>query len=170
MTETLNDGMFIRYTVAGEELLFRNISNIFSEFEEQFTNAESYRKTAIVQVRVAVESETIITQQDGMTNQAEIGDFIIKNPEDSSEYVFGNRGDALEVRTRKFDAKYEFIADKPGFYQSKGVIQAVQVNENITFLTQSNRRMYVKAGGWVTSTGYGIAEESFNKTYERIEE
>ena len=57
-----------------------------------------------------------------------------------------------------------------GKFRPKGIIKAIKVNENIVFDTSWGEKMAVKAGGWVADGGYAIAEDSFNNTYEKIEE
>lgn len=98
------------------------------------------------------------------------GLWIIQNPGDKDPYVFGNKGDTIEIRQAKFAKKYEPISDELGKFRPKGIIRALQIDRNIVFLTSWGEEMAVKAGGWVSDGGYSIAEKSFVSTYEKIEE
>lgn len=143
---------------------------MLEEFQEAFKTADSYRKVGQVEARQATEREAISTSQDGMDNFAEPGDWIIQNPGDKDPYVFGEKNDPLELRQEKFAKKYEVIDGEPGRFRPKGVIKAVRVDENLVFNTTWGERMAVKKGGWVADGGYAIAEDSFARSYEKIEQ
>ncbi|MDD2274600.1 MAG: hypothetical protein PHI91_02265 [Candidatus Pacebacteria bacterium] len=145
--------------------------NFKEEFPASFfDDAKEYRKTALVNVRVAENEETITSSQDAnKTIIAEPGDMIIHNPGDVDPYVFGNRDDSVEERQRKFAEKYE-QTDEDGVYRSKGVIKAKKVNENLVWDTSWGSQDGVIAGGWISNGGYAIAEDSFANTYEEIED
>ena len=158
-----------------EDVLFGSESvpcrriDMLTEYEEAFKSADSYRKIGKVEARQATEREEISTSQDGMKNYAEPGDWIIHNPGDKDPYVFGDKKDPIEVRQAKFAKKYEVIAGEEGVFRPKGIIKAVQVNENVVFDTSWGEKMAAKSGGWVADGGYAIAEDSFTNTYEKIE-
>lgn len=153
--------------IEGEAVPCRRV-DMLKEYEEAFKTADSFRKVGEVEARQATEREKISTSQDGMENYAEPGDWIIHNPGDKDPYVFGDKNDPIEVRQEKFAKKYEAMDNEPGKFRSKGVIKAVQVDENIVFDTSWGEQMAVKKGGWVAEGGYGIAAESFANTYEKI--
>lgn len=154
----------------GDEKVMCRRVDMLKEYEEAFKTADSYRKVGKVEARQATGREAISTSQDGMKNYAEPGDWIIQNPGDKDPYVFGDKNDPIEIRQAKFAKKYEVIDEEPGKFRPKGVIKAVRVDENIVFNTSWGEQMAVKKGGWVADGGYAIAEESFAKTYEKIEE
>lgn len=153
--------------IAGETITCRRV-DMLEEYKSAFKSANNYRKSAIVYARQATEREIITTSQDGMTNYAEPGDWIILNPGDKDPYVFGSKNNTVEERQARFKEKYDVIPGKDGKYRAKGVIKAVKVTENIIFGTSWGETMAVKAGGWVADGGYGIAEESFENTYEKL--
>jgi len=153
----------------GDEKVICRRVDMLKEYEKAFETADSYRKVGVVEARQATEREEISTSQDGMKNFAEAGDWIIQNPGDKDPYVFGDKNDSVEARQAKFAKKYEVIAGEEGKFRPKGIIKAVQVNENIVFDTSWGEKMAAKSGGWVADGGYAIAESSFANTYEKIE-
>lgn len=154
--------------IDGEEVKCEVI-DLYAVYGEALKTADRFRKTAIVEARQAAKREIVSTGQDGTENVAEAGDWIIKNPGDKDPYVFGNKTDPLEVRQQKFTGKYEATPDEPGKFRPKGIIRALQVDRNIVFST-SWGEMAVRAGGWVTDGGYGIAKQSLADSYEKIKE
>jgi hypothetical protein len=162
--------VFEETEVDGEKIICRRLDNMLEEYADALANADSYQKRVIVSARQATEREEIITSQDGMKNYADPGDWIIHNPGDKDPYVFGNKEDPVEARQQKFAGKYEAIEGQPGQFRAKGIVKAVQVNENIVFRTSWGEQMVVRAGGWVTDGGYGIAKDSFANTFEKIEQ
>lgn len=154
--------------IDGEDVLCREV-DITQEYGEALKEAKEYKKKAVVDARQATEHEEISTSQDGMKNYAEEGDWIIQNPGEDP-YVFGSKNDSIEVRQQKFSKKYEPIPDQEGKFQAKGIIKALQVNENIVVKTSWGEEMATKAGGWVSDGGYTIAEKSFADTYEELED
>lgn len=134
---------------------------MLEEYASAFVWADYYRKTAIVYARQVTKREKITTSQDGMTDYAEPGDWIIKNPGDEDPYVFGSKNDSIEKRQAKFREKYEVIPGEDSKFRAKEVIKAVEVTENIIFETFGGETMAVKSCGWVTDGGYEIVEESF---------
>lgn len=147
-----------------------DVIDLMAEYGESLKTADQYRKVGTVEARQASEREEVATSQDGTKNVAEAGDWIIQNPGDKDPYVFGNKGDAIEVRQGKFSKKYEAITDQSGKFRPKGIIRALQVDRNIVFPTSWGEDMATKAGGWVSDGGYCIAENSFTSTYEKLEE
>ncbi|MFH1207852.1 MAG: hypothetical protein V1668_04660 [Patescibacteria group bacterium] len=162
------EAKFEEVDINGEKIKCRRV-DMLKEYAGSFETADSYRKKVIASARQASEREEITTSQDGMKNYADPGDWIIHNPGDKDPYVFGSKNDPVDVRQKKFASKYEAIPDSPGQFRAKGVIKAVRIDENIVFGTSWGETMVVKAGGWVADGGYGIAEESFANTYEKIE-
>ncbi len=150
-----------------EKVMCRRV-NLATEYEEAFKTAGHYIKIAPVTVRQATERELISTHQDGTENYAEPGDFIILDSGDHDPYVYGNKRESLESRQQHFQKEYELVDSSSQTFQSKEIIKAVQVHENIVFTT-SWGEMAVKAGGWITDQGYGIAKDSFQHTYRQIE-
>jgi len=160
------------------------VIDLMAEYGDELKTADQYRKTAVVEARQAQDKEVVSTSQDGMTNYADAGDWIINNPGDKDPYVFGDKtkkvknelGEevvvpaTVEDRQKVFAKKYEPIADQPGKFRAKGIIRALKVDRNIVFKTSWGEEMATKAGGWVADGGYCIAEDSFNNTYEKIEE
>lgn len=160
------------------------VIDLMADYGEALKTADRYRKTAVVDARQASGKEIVSTSQDGMTNYADPGDWIIKNPGDKDPYVFGDKtkkaknenGEevvvpvTVEERQKAFAKKYEPIADQPGKFRAKGIIRALKVDRNIVFKTSWGEEMATKAGGWVADGGYCIAENSFNSTYEKIED
>ena len=155
--------------INGEKIQCRRV-DMLKEYSEAFKDADSYRKVGTVDAYQSKERTEVSTSQDGMKNYAESGDWVIHNPGDKDPYVFGSKNDPIEMRQQKFQKKYESIKDQPGKFRPKGIIKAVQIFENIVFDTSWGEKMAVKAGGWVADGGYGIAEDSFNNTYQKIEE
>lgn len=156
--------------INGEIITCKRVEMLkLKEYASAFALADYYRKTAIVSARQATEREEITTSQDGMTNYADLGDWIIHNLGDKDPYVFGSKNDSIEKRQVKFAKKYDVILGEDGKFRAKGFIKAVQVNENIVFGTSWGETMAVKVGGWVAGEGYGIAEESFGNTYEKFD-
>lgn len=145
------------------------VIDLMAEYGETLKTADQYRKIGTVDAHQATEQEVVTSSQDGTKNVAEVGDWIIQNPGDKDPYVFGNKGDAIEVRQTKFAKKYEPIPDEPGKFRPKGIIRALQIDRNVVFPTSWGEEMAVKAGGWVSDGGYSIAEKSFASTYEKIE-
>ena len=165
------EAKFEKVEINGETLRCRRIMDILKEYAKALETADSYRKKVIVSARQATEREEIYTSQDGRKNWAEPGDWIIHNPGDKDPYVFGSRKDSVEERQRKFASKYTAVSGSPGQFRARGVIRAIRVNVNIIFQTPSSGQdMVIKAGGWVTESGSGIAEESFANTYEKIDQ
>lgn len=164
---TTGEQAFEEVEINGEKVKCRRV-NMLQEFGSQLATADSYRKNVVVSARQATEREEISTSQDGMKNYADPGDWIIHNPGDKDPYVFGSKKDSLEVRQQKFAKSYGAVDGQPGQFEAKGIIKAIQVNENIVFDNSSGKTMAVKAGGWVTESGHGIAQESFANTYEKI--
>jgi len=160
--------IFEEIEINGEKVKCRRV-NMLQEFGAQLATADSYRKNVIVSARQATEREEISTSQDGMKNYADPGDWIIHNPGDKDPYIFGSKNDPVEVRQQKFAKNYEAMDGQSGQFRAKGIIKAVQVNENIVFGNSWGETMAVKAGGWVTDRGSGIAQESFANTYEKID-
>jgi hypothetical protein len=164
---TTGEQAFEEIEINGEKVQCRRV-DMLQEFGAQLATADSYRKKVIVSARQATEREEIFTSQDGMKNYADPGDWIIHNPGDKDPYVFGSKKDSLEVRQQKFAKNYETMDEQPGQFRAKGIVKAVQVNENIVFGNSWGETMAVKSGGWVTDRGSGIAQESFMNTYEKI--
>ena len=178
-------GEEVKKVLFGKEEIECKITKFNEKFPAQFfEDADSFRKIGLVKARQATEREVITTSQDGNREEiAEAGDWIIQNPGDESPYVFGDKrkkitnenGEEVEVnvsveeRQAAFAKKYEPKPGEEGIFIPKGIIKAKQVNENLTWETDWGSRDAVKAGGWVSSGGYGIAEESFFNTYEKIE-
>ena len=104
-----------------------------------------------------------------MNNYAEPGDWIIHNPGDKDPYVFGNKDETIEERQKQFEKKYEIIPWEKEKFRAKGIIKAIQIKENVVFDTSWGATMWVKAWGYVADWWYGIAEESFANTYEKID-
>lgn len=167
--ETVKEGINEEVIFGDEKVPCRRV-DMLKEYTEAFKTADSYRKVGTVEARQAKEREEVATSQDGMKNFAEPGDWIIKNPGDKDPYVFGSKEDPIEVRQAKFSKKYDVIEGEEGKFRPKGIIKAIKVSENIVFDTSWGEKMAVKAGGWVADGGYAIAEDSFNNTYEKIEE
>lgn len=167
--EAVKEGISEEVIFGDEKVPCRRV-DMLKEYAEAFKTADSYRKVGTVEARQAKEREEIATSQDGMKNFAEPGDWIIQNPGDKDPYVFGSKEDPIEVRQAKFAKKYDVIEGEEGKFRPKGIIKAIKVNENIVFDTSWGEKMAVKAGGWVADGGYAIAEDSFNNTYEKIEE
>lgn len=161
----------IKIVKIGGEDVECHVVDFAKEFPaSSFEKADKFRKTAIVDARQATEREEITTGQDGMKNYADPGDWIIHNPGDTDPYVFGSKTDPVEVRQQKFAKKYVSEPEQPGKFRAKGEIKAYKVDKNIVFQTSWGEEMSTKAGGWVADGGYCIAEDSFNNTYEKIEE
>ena len=151
---------------------------MLAEYGEALKSAEQYQKTAVVEARQATERETVSTSQDGTQNVAEPGDWIIHNPGDKDPYVFGDKERegpdgtkipvSVEERQQAFAKKYDALPNTPGQFQSKGVVRALRIKENIVFMTSYGETMAAKAGDWVTDGGWSIRDESFQNTYKKI--
>lgn len=155
--------------IAGEVVICRRV-NMLEKYKDAFKTADSYRKIGTVFAYQATERQEISTSQDGMKNYADVGDWIIQNPGDQDPYVFGDKNDSIETRQAKFAKKYDLIDAQSNSFRPKGIIKAIQVHENIVFDTPWGERMVVKKGGYVCDGGYAIAQDSFLKTYEKVEE
>jgi hypothetical protein len=104
-----------------------------------------------------------------MENYAEPWHWIVYNPWDKDPYVFWDKSKTLEQRNIDFSKKYEAIPWESWKFRAKWIIKAVQVDENIVFDTAWGETMVVEKWWWVADWGYWIAKESFNNTYEEIE-
>lgn len=177
LTQEAPEGME-EVMIDGEKVLCRRI-DMLKEYGDALKTAEQYRKIVKVKARQATEREEIRTTQDGdvTVNVAMPGDWIVQNPGDESPYVFGDKfvkdesgaevPTTVEERNAAFAKKYDAIDSEPNTFQSKGVIRAMRVNEDIVFNT-SFGEMSVKAGGWVSDGNYSIREDSFANTYEKV--
>lgn len=140
------------------------------EYGAALERAPLYRKTAIVEAvqHLGDEPKVVSTSQDSTQATAVKGDWLIHNPGDKDPYVFEAGKGTVEERSKNFDKKYGAIPGQPGKFQSKGNIRALRLDENISFDTDWGERMYAKAGSYISSGGYTIAEDSFFNSYEPV--
>lgn len=91
---------------------------------EALEEAPVYRKSAVVQARIAKDGEKISTvMADGSTeteNTAVAGDYIVTNPS----------GEQYIVKSETFVARYE-ETDEAGVYQAKGFCRAITNPEGV---------------------------------------
>lgn len=168
----------------GEEVVCE-VVDFSKEFPpSSFEKADKFKKVVVVDARQATEREFVVTRQDNTEKYAEPGDWIIHNPGDLDPYVYGDNerivkdeaGEEIKVpvtvqeRQAGFAKKYVPEPGQPGKFRAKGEIKAYKVDRNIVFMTTWGKEMSVKAGGWVADGGYCISAESFDNTYEKIED
>jgi hypothetical protein len=118
--------------------------------------------------------EDVSPTQDGeLTYQAQPGDWIMKNPSDDSEYLFGDpTSSTVEERQAKFSSLYEADPSNPGRFKSvKPPFKAVKLPIAVTYEKWGSWDSK-KAGDVITrqhdGERYGIDMESFEADY-RVE-
>lgn len=180
--------LFVFFAACHQDPSIQNKNNqpVYSQQEIMQTmipviksEGQVFRKFKKVYARQAEEGEKIQTiTADGLetTNQAEAGDFIIKNQTEAGEmYIIG---------AGKFHERYDFLEqadDSFSVYAAKGKVKAMEMNEAILqklnlseefhFVAPWGEKMIVKKGDYLASPldfseVYRIARKEFFETFQ----
>lgn len=150
------------------------------EYTQKFLHSPIYKKFAeitAIQVTENTKVDTIVNGKNETTNNAEPGDYIVRNP-DGEEYV---------VKKEKFDSKYEFTGQtiminkiEKKVYTPKGKIRAFKndTNEEVELTAPWGEQMYgdescyfvavCDDSGDIGEDRYLIENRAFNNTYKMI--
>lgn len=148
-----------------EVVTCETVNLMTSDYDEAFEEAPFYIKDVEIEARQATIPEIVIKyDSDRADVVANIGDWIVKNPNEEQPYV---------IPKEDFSSFYMPKEGEPGIYVSVGKpVKAIPTDRNIAFVAPWGQLQVVKSGGYILQNSkgerYGISRKLFIATYKKV--